>query len=56
MKQTFLNKYQEYCGAQDRKEELFKMSQKEDEYLEDFVERLEYNVQRLGHPDWMQIF
>jgi hypothetical protein len=27
------------------------MSQKEDESLEDFVERLEYNVQRSGHPD-----
>ena len=27
------------------------MSQKEDGFLEDFVERLEYNVQRPGHPD-----
>ena len=27
------------------------MNQKEDESLEDFVERLEYNVQRSGHPD-----
>ena len=27
------------------------MNQREDESLEDFVERLEYNVQRSGHPD-----
>lgn len=27
------------------------MNQKEDESFEDFVERLEYNVQRSGHPD-----
>ena len=51
MKQVFLTKYQEYCRARDRKEEPFKMSQKEDESLEDFVERLEYNVQRSRHPD-----
>ena len=50
MKQAFLNKYQEYCRAWDRKEGLFKMC-KEDESLEDFMERLEYNVQRLGNLD-----
>ena len=27
------------------------MNQKEEESLEDFVERMEYNVQRSGHPD-----
>ena len=27
------------------------MTQREDESLEDFMERLEYNVQRSGHPD-----
>ena len=27
------------------------MNKKEDESLEDFVERLEYNVQRSGHPN-----
>jgi hypothetical protein len=41
MKQAILNKYQEYCRARERKEELFKMNQKEEESLEDFVERLE---------------
>lgn len=51
MKQAFLNKYQDYCRARDRNEELFKMSQKEDQSLEYFVERLKYNVQRPGHLD-----
>jgi hypothetical protein len=51
MKQRFLNKYQDYCRTREKKEELFKMVQKEDENLEDFVERLQYNLQRSRHPD-----
>jgi hypothetical protein len=39
MRQLFLNKYQEYCRTREQREELFKMSQKEEENLEDFVER-----------------
>ena len=50
MKERFLTKYQDYCRTRERKEELFKMVQKEDENLEDFVERLQYNLQRLDHP------
>jgi hypothetical protein len=50
MKQKFLNKYQDYCRTREKKEELFKMMQKEDENLEDFVERLQYNLQRSSHP------
>ena len=46
MKQVLLEKYQEYCNTKDKREELFKMVQKEDESLEYFVERLLYNVQR----------
>jgi hypothetical protein len=38
MRQIFLNKYQDYCRTRERREELFKMSQKEDETLEYFVE------------------
>jgi predicted transcriptional regulator len=34
-----------------KKEELFKMMQKEDENLEEFVERLQYNLQRSSHPN-----
>ena len=40
----FLEKYQEYCNTKDKREELFKMVQRDDESLEDFVEL--YNVQR----------
>ena len=40
MKEGFLSKYQDYCRTREWKEELFKMVQKEDESLEDFVERL----------------
>eukprot|EP00253_Pinus_taeda_P020212 PITA_20212 len=50
MKESFLTKYQDYCRTRERKEELFKMVQKEDENLEDFVERLQYNLQRSDHP------
>jgi hypothetical protein len=35
----------------ERREELFKMAQKEDETLEYFVERLQYNIQRSRHMD-----
>jgi len=44
MKESFLAKYQDYCRTRERKEELFKMVQKENENLEDFVERLQYNL------------
>ena len=47
----FLEKYQEYCNTKDKREELFKMVQKEDESMEDFVERLLYNVQRDGQTN-----
>ena len=42
----FLEKYQEYCNTKDKREELFKMVQRDDESLEYFVERILYNVQR----------
>ena len=38
MRLLFLNKYQDYFQMRERREELFKMSQKEDKTLEDFVE------------------
>ena len=47
MKHVFLGKYQEYCRTKDKREELFKMVQKDDESLEDFVERIMYNVQEV---------
>jgi hypothetical protein len=51
MKQKFMNKYQDYCRTREKREELFKMMQKEDENLEDFVERLQYNLQRSSHTN-----
>ena len=51
IKQVFLAKYQDYCMTKDKREDLFKMMQKDDENLEDFVDILLYNVQRSGHTD-----
>ena len=51
MKQVFLAKYQDYCKTTNKREELFKMMHKDDEILEDFVERLLYNVKSFGHTD-----
>jgi hypothetical protein len=46
MKQAFLTKYQDYCRTMDLKDELFKMVAKENETLEEYVERFQYNLQR----------
>ena len=46
MNKVFLDKYQEYCKDKDRKEAIFKITQKEDENLEDYVETFQYNLQR----------
>jgi hypothetical protein len=51
MKLIFLGKYQDYCRTRDQREEIFKMSQKEEESLEDYVECLQYNLQRSKHSD-----
>ena len=51
MQTAFLEKYQDYCKSRNVKEELFKFTQKEDESLEDCVERFKYLLQRSGHSD-----
>lgn len=43
MKWVFLKKYQYYCNTRDLREEIFGMTQKEGESLEDLVERFQYN-------------
>lgn len=48
---AFLEKCQDYCKSWNVKEELFKFTQKEDESLEDCVERFNYTLQRWGHFD-----
>ena len=51
MKQVFLEKYQEYYNTNDKREDLFKMVQRDDESLEFFFERILYNVQRAGQTN-----
>ena len=46
MKKVLLKKYQDYCKTRDLREEIFGMTQKEGESLEDLVERFQYNLQR----------
>ena len=46
MKQAFLTEYQDYCRPRDLKDEIFKMIAKENETLEEYVERFQYNLQR----------
>lgn len=46
MKQTFLDRYMDYCMPTNHKDEVFKMMQKEDENLEDLLERFQYNLKR----------
>jgi len=43
---SFLTKYQDYCTVRDLREEMFKMAQKENESLEDYLERFHYNAKR----------
>ena len=46
MKEAFLGKYRDYCMPSNLKDEDLKVAQKEDENLEDLVERFVYNVKR----------
>jgi hypothetical protein len=46
MKETFLQKYQDYCRPRDAKNDIFKMQQSEEESLEDYLERFLYNYQK----------
>lgn len=46
MKQTFLDRYLDYCMPINHKDEVFKMMQKEDENMEDLLERFQYSLKR----------
>lgn len=46
MKRVLLEKYMDYCMPHNLKDEVFKMTQKEDESLEDLVKIFSYNVKR----------
>lgn len=58
MRNFFLKKYQAYCKPRDSKEDIFRMSQKEDESLEEYLERFIYNLQKSKqhslNPDTVQ--
>ena len=46
MRIAFLKKYQEYCRTSDSHNDIFRMQQQEDQSLEDYIERLVYNLQK----------
>ena len=47
MQNLFLEKYKEYCKASDsRGDDVFRMSQREDETLEDYVSHFLYALQK----------
>ena len=47
MKTLFLDKYKEYCKVNDsRGDDIFRISQKEDETLEDYISRFLYTLQK----------
>ena len=46
MKVVFLKKYQDYCRSRELKDEIFQMTEKPNETLEEYVERFQYNLQK----------
>ena len=46
MRSIFLKEYQPYCRSRDSKEDVFRMTQQEDENLEEYSERFAYNLQK----------
>lgn len=46
MKESFLKKYQDYCRSRELKDEIFQMTAKLNETLEEYVECFQYNLQR----------
>jgi hypothetical protein len=43
MRKIFLGKHQDFFKERNLREEIFKMTQKDDESLQDYVERFQYN-------------
>jgi hypothetical protein len=46
MTKIFLERYQNYCKDEERRGEVFRMTQHEDESLEDYVEIFKNNLHR----------
>ena len=51
MKDDFLEKYQEYCKTKEVWDEIFCMTQREEESVEDFLEHFAFSLQRSRRPD-----
>ena len=49
LKKIFLKKYQAYCKTKESKDDIFRMSQQEDEILEEYLEIFLYNLQKSKH-------
>ena len=46
MKAAFLKKYKDYYRSRELRDEIFQMTAKPNETLEEYVERFQYNLQR----------
>jgi len=46
MNGVFLKKYQDYCRSRELKGEIFQMTARPNETLEEYVERFQYNLHR----------
>ena len=51
MKNSFLQKYQEYCKPKDSQHDIFKIQQLEDESLEDYLKRFVYTLHKSKYSD-----
>ena len=49
MRKIFLKKYHTYCRPRDSKNNIFRMTQQEDESLEEYLERFLCNLQKSKH-------
>ncbi len=49
MKTSFLTRYQDFCKTRELKDEILKMTAKDNETLEEYVEWFNYNLQRYPH-------
>jgi hypothetical protein len=47
IKETLLQKYQDYCRPSDARNDIFKMQHSKEESLEDYLERFLYNYQKI---------
>ena len=49
IKTSFFKRYQDFCKTRELKDEIFKMTAKDNETLEEYVEQFNYNLHRSPH-------